>query len=257
MEGSDDDQLATVTPTEALAAAVERVGTMGDSSMMFMNAAIARQLGPMWTSVPAEFAEWTSGTGGFDRNGCGVTGDDYLITPNLTGHLHWPADHHDPVPEWTCDWRRWIPAAVRLAEIDTMVVSWGPTSMWGFEIDGAVTYVGDPTTSLGYDELRRRYLEARQALLDADVDEIVWIAYPKVFLSRLPDDQPWNWDHSVDAYRDLLASFGDEVVDLRDMGDPANFIDGVHFNDAAATRAAERIARVLQRRADVDAGLAQ
>ena len=223
------------------------VSTVGDSSMMFMNAALAAALGPdRWQPVPTEFARWTDGTGGFDRHGCGPTGDSLRIFfSQSVGPLEPRVNHPDEL-EQTCDWRRWIPGGLELAQTDVVVASWGPTSMWGWERDGRMVDLTDPVIR---QSVASAYAEVRDAMLAAGVQHVIWVAYPAVvwrpYFDRNREDQPWSRAAVADELYSILAEFGDPVVDLRDMADPANFGDGLHFTDSASAIAAQRIVDTL------------
>jgi len=223
------------------------VSTVGDSSMMFMNAGLAAALGPeRWQPVPTEFARWTDGTGGFDRHGCGPTGDSLRIYFSQSVGPHEPRYNHPDEVEQTCDWRRWIPGGLELAQPDVVVASWGPTTMWGWERDGQMVDLTDPVIRAS---VKQAYSEVREAILAAGVQQVIWVAYPPIvwrpYFDRNQEEQPWSRPAVADELFELLTELGDPVVDLRDMADPTNFGDGLHFTDAASAIAARRIVAAL------------
>jgi hypothetical protein len=223
------------------------VSTVGDSSMMFMNAGLAEALGPeRWQPVPTEYASWTDGTGGFDRHGCGPTGDSLRIFfSQSVGPLE-PRFNHPDELEHTCDWRRWIPGGLELAQPDVVVASWGPTTMWGWEHDGKMVDLTDPVIRAA---VARAHAEVRDAMLEAGVQHVIWVSYPPIvwrpYFDRNREEQPWSRPAVADELFDLLTELGDTVVDLRDMNDPANFGDGLHFTETASAVAAQRILAAL------------
>lgn len=234
-------------PATAAALTPLLVSTVGDSSMMFLNASLAAALGPeRWQPVPTEFAQWTDGTGGFDRHGCGPTGDALRIYFSASaGPLETRFNHPDDGAE-TCDWRNWIPGGLEIARPDVVVASWGPTSMWGWERDGQMVDLRDPVIRAA---VAAAYVEVREAILAAGVDEVIWVAYPPVvwrpYFDTNHEEQPWSRPEVADELFVLLTELGDRVVDLRDLADPANFSDGLHLDDAAAAQAAARIVAAL------------
>jgi hypothetical protein len=223
------------------------VSTVGDSSMMFMNAGLAKALGPeRWQPVPTEYARWTDGTGGFDRHGCGPTGDSLRIYfSQSVGPLE-PRFNHPDELEHTCDWRRWIPGGLELAQPDVVVASWGPTTMWGWERDGKMVDLTDPVIRTA---VAQAHAEVRDAMLEAGVQHVIWVAYPPIvwrpYFERNREEQPWSRPAVADELFELLTELDDTVVDLRDMNDPANFGDGLHFTEIAAAVAAQRILAAL------------
>ena len=223
------------------------VSTVGDSSMMFMNAGLAAALGPeRWQPVPTEYARWTDGTGGFDRHGCGPTGDSLRIYfSRSVGPLEPRFNHPDDV-EQTCDWRRWIPGGLELAQPDVVIASWGPTTMWGWERDGQMVDLTDPVIRAAVAEA---YAEVREAMIAAGVQHVIWVAYPAIvwrpYFELNREEQPWSRTAVADELFELLTELGDPVVDLRDMSDPADFGDGLHFTETASARAAQRILAAL------------
>jgi len=223
------------------------VSTVGDSSMMFMNAGLAAALGPeRWQPVPTEYARWTDGTGGFDRHGCGPTGDSLRIYfSQSVGPLEPRFNHPDDV-EQTCDWRRWIPGGLELAQPDVVIASWGPTTMWGWERDGQMVDLTDPVIRVAVADA---YAEVRKAMIAAGVQHVIWVAYPAIvwrpYFERNREEQPWSRTAVADELFELLTELGDPVVDLRDMNDPADFGDGLHFTETASARAAQRILAAL------------
>ncbi len=237
------DPDAAGTPTSPLL-----VSTVGDSSMMFMNAGLAAALGPeRWQPVPTEYAQWTDGTGGFDRHGCGPTGDSLRIFfSQSVGPLEPRFNHPDDDVEQTCDWRRWIPGGLALAQPDVVVASWGPTTMWGWERDGQMVDLTDPVIRVAVAEA---YNDVREAMIAAGVQQVIWVAYPAIvwrpYFERNREDQPWSRPAVADELFDLLTEMGDPVVDLRDMNDPDDFVDGLHFTETASARAARRILTAL------------
>ncbi len=239
-DGSIDETAETGEGTDS---EVLRVGTAGDSSMMFMNAAIADAIPQNWVSVPEALAIWTSGTGGLDRNGCGAFGDDldFFYNPEL-GPLPM-RNNHAPEPELTCDWTKWLPDAFAEMDLDVLVVSFGPSSMWGYDVGAGPVDLGDPT-------LVERLRSAHQAIAleatAAGVKELIWVAYPPVINTdiqqRSPHPQYATNPDQADRYFALLSSLDGGVVDVRDILDEQYYVDGTHFGELGAAIAAERIA---------------
>lgn len=223
-----------------------KVATFGDSSMMFMNAEIAKISGISWIPVPSSLAVWTSGTGGFDRNGCGVM-KDAPFALYKGGEVGYPAGNHGPKPELTCDWEKWVEQASDLAKPEVAIISYGPTSMWGHVLEG-----GDPLTILDanvYASVLDAHEKFRETLSKVGVRKFVWVAYPHVATEMLPkstfQSQYWNNPMVANRYYELLVETGDTVIDLRDMNNPENFVDGTHFTKEAAKVAASRIQAAL------------
>lgn len=220
----------------------QRVSTAGDSSMMFMNAEIAKALPGEWIAAPEDWAAWTSGTGGLDRNGCGVMGDqlDFYYTPDVGPRA--TRFNHAPEPESTCDWTRWLPEALRASQTNVLVASFGPTSMWGYGIDGAPVDITDERLRSILLDSHREFERSARSL---GVEKIIWFSYPPVVNTVIAEksslDQYSEDPRVSDAYFELLTEVSNDVVDLRDLVDPDLYADGTHFNDRGAAIAAEKL----------------
>lgn len=237
---------ATVAQAEATTTQRTRIATAGDSSMMFMNASIADALAGSWIPVPETLAEWTSGTGGLDRNGCGITGDqlDFYYAPDVGPRA--TRFNHAPVPESTCDWGRWIPAALDLSNPDVLVVSFGPSSMWGYGVNGTAVDLTDPEL---YSIMLAAHRDLETAARSGGVGRVVWIAYPPVVNTVIAEQTTFaqfatNPEVS-DMYFTLLNELDGDVVDLRDLVEPSLYRDGTHFDEDGAAVAATRILSLI------------
>lgn len=235
---------ATIAEAQpATSPTARRIATAGDSSMMFMNAAIAEALPGQWIAAPASLADWTSGTGGLDRNGCGVLGDelDFYYTPDIGPSP--PAGNHAPNPESTCDWERWIPEALEMSDPEVLVVSFGPSSMWGHAVDENSTDLTNPTTYATVLDAHRRFESAAR---NAGVTHFVWFAYAPIhdgnIAQRSSMTQFWARPEVSDAYFELLSELSGEVIDLRDLTATSHYRDGTHLTKDSAALAAQRLA---------------
>lgn len=237
--GSPDEDLPSDEP-------VVRLVTAGDSSMMFMNAAIAEALPGQWVPVPPSFAEWTSGTGGLDRNGCGATGDAIEFYYNAEIGPRATRFNHAPEPESTCDWSRWFPDAIELSEANVLVVSFGPSSMWGYRVADRIVDLTDPDLRAIMSEAHRDFASAARS---RGVERIIWAAYPPVVNRKVAETSSlpqYSENPAVsDAYFDLLSELEGAVLDLRDLRDPTLWRDGTHLNDEGARVVARRLLDVL------------
>jgi peptidoglycan/LPS O-acetylase OafA/YrhL len=244
-------ETGTVTPIPAdvVVSRPIRISAGGDSSARELDPALrayaaAHPEQVTWVDAPDPLG-WTSGAGGVDRSGCGV-----LFRPRvrITPSMPWDdqASHHVAVPERSCDWHRWLGPMLAEMRVEVLVVSFGPTSMWDFEIGGRALAVGTP-------EVDRR-LEAAMVEYESVAREhgaeVLWVAYPEVpgyeeaRASGFLDRQGWSRPERADAFARLVgrrSCSADLRVLVRDEPDRTWFSDGLHFGPEGAAYAVSRL----------------
>jgi peptidoglycan/LPS O-acetylase OafA/YrhL len=241
-----------------------RISGAGDSTQMFADAAwqawAAEYPGAVaWVTPPAAIAPWTSGAdswirdvapgvglslphdgpqGGIDRQGCPLI-YDVKLRPTDDWDFFDSAKLHSATPISTCDWHKWIPPALAQMHLDILIVSWGVTAMWQYELpDGRRVRIGDPT----FDALLAERMAEFESMAARYGTRVMWLTY-----LTLPSDAD-----AATASRESSAALAKIVmrrpcaVDLGDIvgGDPTYgwYQDGYHFTPEGAARAIAAIA---------------
>ena len=247
-----------------------RVSAVGDSSQMFMDGAweafaAANSQDLVWVEPPTDLAVWTSGAdswirdtapglklslphdgpqGGIDRQGCPLV-YELMMRPLEIWPLFKSETMHSATPVSTCDWHLWVPQALAAMRLDVLVASWGPTSMWEYQLpDGHISFVGNPD----FDAVMVAHMHDFEVMAAAFGTSVLWVSYSP----KMPVVQParWSFPESGDALASLLLQ-RECSSDLRLVvrADPEFgwYQDGYHFTAAGAARAVASIAPDVQR----------
>ena len=261
--------VVTTTPATTLPKRPLRISAAGDSTQMFMDAAwqvyaAANPSDLTWVLPPDDTLIWTSGAdawireeaprahlslpfdgpqGGLDRQGCPLI-YDLLIRPEPGFRFFESAKLHSATPVESCDWHDWIPAALATMHLDVLVVSWGTTSMWQYEMpDGSTSYIGRDD----YDSLMAARMIEFEEMAAQYGTTVVWTTYAP----KPRADNPDRW--TLPETADLLAAVTLQrpcTSDLRTFvrSDPRFdwYQDGYHFTANGAARAVASIAADLR-----------
>jgi hypothetical protein len=141
---------------------------------------------------------------------------------------------HSSMPVSSCDWHLWIPNALGQMHLDVLVVSWGVTAMWDYQMrDGQVGHIGQPD----FDALLAQRMAEFESMAAQYGTRVLWLDY-----QTLPSDSKAMAEARNSA--DALASVVMQrpcAVDLRSIvrADPTFdwYQDGYHFTPAGAARA--------------------
>ena len=242
-----------------------RISGAGDSSQMFADAAwqawtVEYPDAVTWVTPSDAIAPWTSGAdtwirdvapgaglslphdgpqGGIDRQGCPLIYDLKIRpTTDWKGGFFDTSQLHSSMPISSCDWHLWIPPALAQMRLDILIVSWGVTDMWQYQMpDGHVGQIGQPE----FDTLLAERMSEFEQMAAQYGTHVLWLDY-----QTLPSDTT-----AVAASRasaDALAAVTMQrpcAVDLRTIirNDPTFnwYQDGYHFTPEGAARAIAEI----------------
>ena len=248
--------------TTVLAAATPRpmrISGAGDSTQMFADAAWQAWAAEYpnavtWVTPPDSIAPWTSGAdawirdvapgvglalphdgpqGGIDRQGCPLI-YDLPLRPDASWDFFEAATLHSSTPVSSCDWHRWIPSALAEMHLDVLVVSWGVTATWEYQMpDGHTGRIGQPD----FDSLLSQRMTEFEVMAAQYGTRVLWLTY-----QTLPNDP-----NAVTASRESADALAAVVmqrpcaVDFRQIvrDDPTFgwYQDGYHFTPQGAARA--------------------
>jgi peptidoglycan/LPS O-acetylase OafA/YrhL len=260
---------AEVSPTTTIAKRPLRISGAGDSTQMFLDGAwqafaAAHPDDLTWVTPPADLAIWTSGAdswirteapkvnlslphdgpqGGIDRQGCPLI---YDLNIRAVETMRFSASDklHSATPIATCDWHLWIPQALAAMHLDVLVVSWGVTSMWEYEMpDGVHSHIGNPD----YDALMTERMTEFEQMAASYGTKVLWTTY----VPKQPDTDAarWTYPEIIDALASLIMA-RPCAADLRPLirDDPSFhwYQDGYHFTPDGAARAVAAIAPSIQ-----------
>ncbi|MGZ4805859.1 MAG: acyltransferase family protein [Ilumatobacteraceae bacterium] len=238
-----------------------RISGAGDSTQMFADAAwqawsAAYPDAVRWVTPPDAIVPWTSGAdswirdvapgiglslphdgpqGGIDRQGCPLIYDLKIrpITDWLGGFFD-TATLHSSMPVSSCDWHLWIPSALSQMRLDILIVSWGVTASWQYQMpDGHVGHIGQPE----FDAFLSERMAEFESMAAQYGTRVLWLDY-----QMLPSDPK-----AVPATRETADALAAVVmqrpcaVDFRSIvrADPTFnwYQDGYHFTPEGAARA--------------------
>ncbi len=199
--------MVSTTTTTAARPRPIRISGAGDSTQMFADAAwqawsAAYPDAVTWVTPPDAIAPWTSGAdswirdvapgaglalphdgpqGGIDRQGCPLIYDlEIRPTVDWKGGFFDTATLHSSMPISSCDWHLWIPQALAGMHLDVLIVSWGVTAMWDYQMpDGQVGHVGEPD----FDALLAQRMAEFEAMAAQYGTRVLWLDY-----QTLPSD---------------------------------------------------------------------
>jgi peptidoglycan/LPS O-acetylase OafA/YrhL len=218
-----------------------RISMAGDSTSQAIGQALVAwaDIDPTYEFVPAPpsangWADWPQW--GLGRASCGLMHSTARsagveIIADDPGNR----DNVDDAEHVGCDSYTWIEPALATMDLNVLVVSWVPTQMTDFLVDGVWL---QPGTDAYHQEFLRQmdYFEAMAASYGT---KVLWIAYPDVI------DDP---DHYLDFVDDDTASRA-WWIDLRPMSRDADptplYYDQHHFTPEAAAQAVAVIVPVL------------
>ncbi len=177
--------------------------------------------------------------GGIDRQGCPLIYDLKIRpTTDWKGGFFDTAKLHSSMPVSSCDWHLWIPPALAQMHLDILIVSWGVTDMWEYQMpDGHTAHIGQPD----FDELLARRMAEFENMAAKYGTHVLWLDY-----QTLPSDAKAAVASRASA--DALATVMMRrrcSVDLRTIirDDPTRnwYQDGYHFTPEGAARAIAEI----------------
>jgi hypothetical protein len=213
-----------------------------------------------WVTPPDSIAPWTSGAdswirdvapgaglalphdgpqGGIDRQGCPLIYDLKIRpTTDWKGGFFDTAKLHSSTPISSCDWHLWIPPALATMRLDILIVSWGVTDMWEYQMpDGHAAHIGQPD----FDALLAQRMAEFEAMAAKYGTHVLWLDY-----QSLPSGTKAAAASRASA--DALATVMMQrscAVDLRTIirDDPRFnwYQDGYHFTPEGAARAIAEI----------------
>lgn len=242
-----------------------RISGAGDSTQMFADAAWQAWTAKYpdavtWVTPPDAIAPWTSGAdtwirdvapgaglslphdgpqGGIDRQGCPLIYDLKIRpTTDWKGGFFDTAQLHSAMPISSCDWHLWIPPALAQMRLDILIVSWGVTDAWEYQMpDGRTAHIGQPD----FDALLAQRMAEFEAMAAQYGTRVLWLDY-----QTLPTDTKAAAASRASA--DALATVMIQRpcgVDLRTIirDDPTFnwYQDGYHFTPEGAARAIAEI----------------
>ncbi len=242
-----------------------RISGAGDSTQMFADAAWQAWTAKYpdavtWVTPPEAIAPWTSGAdswirdvavgaglslphdgsqGGIDRQGCPLIYDLKIRpTTDWKGGFFDTAELHSSMPVSSCDWHLWIPPALAQMRLDILIVSWGVTAMWEYQMpDGHTAHIGQPD----FDQLLATRMAEFENMAAKYGTHVLWLDY-----QTLPSDTKAATASRASA--DALAAVTMQrpcAVDLRTIirDDPTLnwYQDGYHFTPEGAARAIAEI----------------
>jgi peptidoglycan/LPS O-acetylase OafA/YrhL len=242
-----------------------RISGAGDSTQMFADAAWQAWTAKYpdavaWVTPPDAIAPWTSGAdtwirdvapdaglslphdgpqGGIDRQGCPLIYDLKIRpTTDWKGGFFDTAQLHSSMPISSCDWHLWIPPALAQMRLDILIVSWGVTDMWEYQMpDGHTAHIGQPD----FDALLAERMAEFEDMAAQYGTRVLWLDY-----QTLPSDTKAMTASTESA--DALAAVMMKrpcAVDLRTIirDDPTFnwYQDGYHFTPEGAARAIAEI----------------
>jgi peptidoglycan/LPS O-acetylase OafA/YrhL len=244
-----------------------RISGAGDSTQMFADAAWQAWAAQYpsavtWVAPSDAIAPWTSGAdswirdvapgaglalphdgpqGGIDRQGCPLIYDIKLRPTNDWAFFD-SSKLHSATPIATCDWHLWIPRALAQMHLDVLVVSWGVTAMWQYQMpDGHTLRIGDPE----FDALLADRMAQFEAMAARSGTRVLWLTY----LMLPTDAKAAAADRASSAALSSVMMQRPCAMDLaKIVGDDPTFDwyqDGYHFTSQGAARAIAAIVPTL------------
>ena len=236
-----------------------RISGAGDSTQMFADAAWQSWAAAFpddvtWVTPPEAIAPWTSGAdawirdvapgiglslphdgpqGGIDRQGCPLI-YDLKIRPSDDWRFFDTAVLHSATPISSCDWHLWIPRALAQMHLDILIVSWGVTAMWQYQMpDGRTVHIGQPE----FDSLLADRMAEFEAMAARYGTRVLWLTY-----LTLPTDANVAEANreSTDALRAVVMQRPCAFDLAKTVADDPTFDwyqDGYHFTPYGAARA--------------------
>ncbi|MEI7617425.1 MAG: hypothetical protein WCK14_02305, partial [Actinomycetota bacterium] len=177
--------------------------------------------------------------GGLDRQGCPLVYDLEIRAVDTMRFT--PSDKlHSPTPLPTCDWHIWMAPALARMHLDVLVVSWGVTAMWEYEMpDKSISYIGEPA----FDAVMLQHMRDFEAMAASYGTSVLWTTYNP----KMPDVNParWTFPQTIDSLAAMLLD-RECSADLRPLvrSEPNYpwYQDGYHFTAQGAARAVAWIA---------------
>ena len=236
-----------------------RISGAGDSTQMFADAAwqawaAAYPDAVTWVTPPDAIVPWTSGADSWIRDvapgiglslphdgpqGCPLIYDLKIrpITDWIGGFFD-TATLHSSTPVSSCDWHLWIPSALSQMHLDILIVSWGVTATWQYQMpDGHVGQIGQPE----FDAFLAERMAEFESVAAQYGTRVLWLDYQ--MLPSDPKAMP-GFRKSADALAEVVMQ-RPCAVDFRSIvrADPTFnwFQDGYHFTPEGAARAIAEI----------------